>query len=1782
MNRIYKVIWNKAKGCYQVASEFAHQQGRGGSSKSAAGRMAAVLAVTALLGGVSVQAAVVSGDSLSVQTKLQNEEDNYIASVSTGGIVIGQGQGHATTVGAKLPTTGIAIVPENPMTGGTAKMYVYGGATFSDGAYNFKDGIVIGDPNTDNHYTLNTGTVTTFKNNFDAVKSDVATAKTNVSGLQTNYDVLSDKVTALEQNGGNNGFDNKTGNVVIGGKVGTATPAVTNAVVAGNGAKADTAAAVVVGSNASAGAGTYGSVVLGRNSAVVYDDILHNANDTQSLEPTGVVSVGNSGKNGQPAFNRRIINVAEGKNATDAVNKGQLDTVNAAAAEAKTASDANTTKLTALDASAVKWDNAKDGSVGNTITKNGSKLLLSTDTAGLTNGKANVTLLGNSASVTVGQKGFTVSQDGTKVTGGLNVDNSKITNVAAGKAETDAVNVKQLSDATKYAVQWDHVAATGQKLNSITGNGATLYLDKAGLTGITNNTSQLVMTGSTIGMTNGKSSVTVNDQGILLNGNTTVTGKQFVTGGQWVNGNQVVTGTSTVNEQIVKNSQTVEGDSTVKGSQNVLGTQSVMGGQWVNGNQTVTGTSTVNEQIVKNSQTVEGDSTVKGSQNVLGTQSVMGGQWVNGNQTVTGTSTVNEQIVKNSQTVEGDSTVKGNQYVTGAQSVGSQWVVGNQVVGGNSEVDGNSTIKGNQTVDKDLSVKGDAVIDGSSTVKGNQYVTGAQTVGNQWVVGNQVVGGKFEVDGYTTLKGGLDVSNNKIANVAAGVNDTDAVNKGQLDAVNTELTGKTDGLKETLGSADFSRTAYAKGAADVTDAIYKVDTQVQTNAETLKKHTEQITAAGDLAKKHTTVVKGDNIELSEGKNADGGKEYTVSLAKDITVDKVTVNGEVKANSANLGGVEIDGGNINAATASIDNLGVKGNLSASTATITNLGVENNIYAKLGTIGGVGLENGTVTADKVQVGSVTLSNTTDKDAAALAIGKVDDHNAFSVTNDGDVHSLGTVNGRDFQNNSGTFVVDKDGNLTAASGTIGGVELGNSNGTSYVNAGFIYSEGLAVGNLSGDPEKAPFYVAPTGHVTAYGADMSGQKITGVANGTEATDAVNYGQLTSKVNEATKGVVYWDEKDENTNKIHGVGLENGAVTADKVQVGSVTLSNTTDNDAAALAIGKVDDHNAFSVTNDGDVHSLGTINGRDFQNNSGTFVVDKDGNLKAATANVGGITLENGMANGVLLKDGGIMAAKADLGNVQFNGDGRISNLAAAEKDDQAVNYGQMKGSIQAATAGSVKWDEGTTNTIHGVTLKDGEVKANKVTADEAFFADGKLVVDKDGNLFSQGILSVGQSYLGNTASYISGVTFTSGANGTAVRGLANAVTNSAADGFDGSAAVNVNTLNSVVKEATKNQVTQDEKGNVTINGKLTAGSASFANGATTIDENGIKTNNLTVGNTTIGENGITVNGSAVATSKDVEGIKNTIGGSGENGALKLTNNAATVEAGINKNTADIAATNKVIGATGEKGALKLKNGADTVEKGINQNTADIQQNREAINSLGRGLSDLGEEVDNVGAISAALAGLHPLDYDGSGSKFQISAAVGTYDGTQAAALGGFYHFNRDVMMSLGASSSFGSDNKTAANLGVTFRVGQGADEAPASNSAIMERLAAMDKKIAELEAQNKNLTSVLAVIDPSQQKAFPDVPENHWAYDAVAQLAGNGIVQGYPDGEFHGDRTMTRYEMAELIYKAMKKGAKVDQKLVNEFKTEISAAQAKDNAEAAKAAETKPAETAETQAK
>ena len=218
--------------------------------------------------------------------------------------------------------------------------------------------------------------------------------------------------------------------------------------------------------------------------------------------------------------------------------------------------------------------------------------------------------------------------------------------------------------------------------------------------------------------------------------------------------------------------------------------------------------------------------------------------------------------------------------------------------------------------------------------------------------------------------------------------------------------------------------------------------------------------------------------------------------------------------------------------------------------------------------------------------------------------------------------------------------------------------------------------------------------------------------------------------------------------------------------------------------------------------------------------------------------------------------------------------------------------------------------------------------------------------------------------------------------------------------------------------------------------------------------------------------------------------------------------------------------------------------------QNDKEHTEFREHFSELDHRVDNLGSRVDKVGAGAAALAALHPMDFDPD-DKLTFAAGYGNYKGKNAAAVGAFYRPDEKVMLSVGGT--FGN-GENMVNAGISFSLDR---TARVSNSRT-----AMAKEIVDLRANVANLTALVGqltagmggTIEMDRMKLFPDVPENHWAYEYIGRLAAAGIVEGYPDGMFNGNRMMSRYEFAAMLYRALEKGVKLDHKLVREFEPEM----------------------------
>lgn len=261
---------------------------------------------------------------------------------------------------------------------------------------------------------------------------------------------------------------------------------------------------------------------------------------------------------------------------------------------------------------------------------------------------------------------------------------------------------------------------------------------------------------------------------------------------------------------------------------------------------------------------------------------------------------------------------------------------------------------------------------------------------------------------------------------------------------------------------------------------------------------------------------------------------------------------------------------------------------------------------------------------------------------------------------------------------------------------------------------------------------------------------------------------------------------------------------------------------------------------------------------------------------------------------------------------------------------------------------------------------------------------------------------------------------------------------------------------------------------------------------------------------------------------------------------------KAGQERQIHNVAAGKISADSTDAVNGSQLYSVANDLQTQINNSTPGQINNN--ITNLNNRVGNVEKRVNKVGAGSAALAALHPLDFNPD-DKWTIAAGYGHYHNANSAALGAFYRPNEDTMFSVGGTVGTG---ESQLNAGVSLRLGKRSPESR-SRVAMGREIAELNARLQDMENKYNNLLQILTphAIDPSKTAEFPDVPRNHWAYQYISQLAGNGILVGYPDGTFKGDVKMTRYEFATMLYRALQNGAPIDDNMkraMNEFGPEL----------------------------
>ena len=1447
-------------------------------------------------------------------------------------------------------------------------------------------------------------------------------------------------------------------------------------------AQAADAASVALGQGAQAAGG---NVAIGNGSVANAAMISGTGYLTGQAAPKTAVSVGNA------SALRRITNVADGALDQDAVTVAQLKkSIDATVAQV----NANVSSATA---SGVYYDTVTSGD-GDSIT------LRNNDNKG-----------------------------------------TKIHNVAAGTLETDAANVAQvkgLVDTAKthyYSVKstnqnnYDNDLATGED-SMAAGVSAKALGDRS--VAIGNNTEAQSLGSITVGAGYEDPA----NPGSLKQ-TLAISGYQYNTaigaGAQAAGNNSLAIGTLATSS-IKNGGSSVDKAVAIGYSAGVSDDKAIaIGSDAKSNSKSASAMGDTAQALAKNALAIGTNAQAAGvSSGAIGTQNRVTGAntYVLGSQNstaATGTaadvSASNSGIFGNENRMEGDSNrIVGNQNVLKMESLSNN--------SSNSRTFENIFVTGNHntvTGDPDTSTAGDAGSVSDITVTGSKNTIQAKNQKNRNLTDIQIVGNQNTVDATTQ---NADLSNTQILgshvtatlgnSVYLGSNSayvvSGATTKG-MDVYNSDGTyqyaGGTPAGIVTVGSAGKERriqnVAAGLVSAKSTDAV---------NGSQLYTMTRPLRFAGDNSTIGTTsgsdvhvLHRGSDQAMSLLGGADRknlsdknigvvanstNNTLTVKLAKDVTglnsITSKNVNAEtVKAGdtTVNNQGVTIAGG------PSVTKEGIN----ANGTKITNVAA------------------GTEDTDAVNVSQLTKQSA---DLTEKGFGLKDQdgnivHKSLGkdieVTGDGKNISTKVENGtmkvvlNDDLNVNSVTTADADGNQTVTQGS--GMTVTDKDG----NETTIGAGGITITPKNPAPGTSPV------SLTGKGLDNGGNQIHNVAAGTAGTDAVNVNQLQ-------------DEIAKNATK-----LADGKNT-------TVTGTGTTEN---PYKVNVNDNLNLGEKGENGIDGSIG-VTGKD---GSAVTINGKDGSI--------GMNEKDGK-DGLTMKSAkgqdGVDGANG-MTRIVYEDDGHVTHEVATLDD----------GLKFAGNTGSVAKKLNSTMTIKGNGTKaDTEYDASNIKT--VVDAQGDLVIGLDKNLKADTVTVGGQGKDG-------------------ADGINGAIGVKGADGKDGV------TISSIGKDGTNGT-----DGHIGINGKDGASAdIHVVKGANGVD--GTDGYNGTDGIDRIVYEDHNRNTQTVATMNDgmkyggdvgnvinkkLNGQVNVVGGITDSSKLSTEDNIGVVSDGsdnlkvrLSKDlkgldsvttktvTADTGNITTVNASTVNVGDTTITTGGMTIQNG--SAGQDVTLNKDGLNNGGNKITNvapgdisststdavngsqlygtetrinrLGNRINHVGAGAAALAGLHPLDFDPD-DKWDFAAGYGNYKNANAVAIGAYYRPNEDTMFSVGGSFS-GGENMV--NVGVSWKFGQ--------KSHISRSRVSMAKDMLAMKNQIETLTKKLAAYESGQPvklapiatgaMTFPDVPENHWAYEYVKNLAERGYLKGYPDGEFKGDRAMTRYEYAAIIYRALQNGAPSD---------------------------------------
>ena len=914
------------------------------------------------------------------------------------------------------------------------------------------------------------------------------------------------------------------------------------------------------------------------------------------------------------------------------------------------------------------------------------------------------------------------------------------------------------------------------------------------------------------------------------------------------------------------------------------------------------------------------------------------------------------------------------------------------------------------------------------------------------------------------------------------------------------------------------------------------------------------------ALKHNTVAAGYNITVTPKDNSDGGKEYNVGLTNDIHLAGDDPDALV--------GISGSKGTIWATGRVTVGSGVDGSvvMDGTTATVSGLGNTTTAYDDFANGKGKA-----ATEEQLKEISEVAENanqgwnlsTNGGEASKVAPGETVDFSGdqnINISNDGtkvkvelknDIYlagddadafvnisgSKGTIWASGSVTAGSVVASDNDGNyseITPKSAKLGQVtidEKGNIAGANHIQTNALNAKyNLSVGTAN-ENGTVPFFVNSNGAFYAANGklvvDKDGKlvapeaelgKVTadeGVIGNVVLKDGVFY-----KHTALRDGELYVGDADGNYSQITTKGAKLGKVTVavdgkiSGVAAGAITADSTDAVNGSQLHAVATEAGKHSKVVSGNNINVEETdVDGQKFYKVN----MNKDiilGDLTGKYVNISGTngTIE---ATGAIATKDRVYADKgAKLADIDVTGN-KISNGASSivldgsnVKVNDKVTIDQ-NGKISGVAAGEVS--KTSTDAINGSQLNQTNENVaaldKRVTQNEADIAQNKADIAQNKADIAQNKADIAT----NKAN------IEKNANDIATNKQNIDKLNTRVDGVEKLAKQHTTVTagdNIAVTETTNKDGGKEYKVALDKDIKLDS----------------VTANTFTAGQTVMNNDGLKVGKDVSVTATAVTAGKTSISDEG----VKVGDKTYISADGLNANDQKI--TN-----------VKAGDISETSKDAVNGSQL-YKTNQEVVNNTNR-INKLGSRVNKVGAGAAALAALHPMDFDPD-DKLTFSAGYGNYAGENAAAIGAYYRPDEKVMFSVAGTVGNGEN---MVNAGVSFALDR-TNHVSNSRTALAREVIDLRGQLAVMGAKMAKMEKAFGMLDETKTKLFPDVPANHWAYEYIAKLAGNGYIEGYPDGNFGGDRLMTRYEFAAMLYRAIENGAALEEKIIKEFEPEL----------------------------